>query len=213
MRATVDGAVNIMNYNLPNHLKLSVMKFQSVLLIFAVFVGMSGCEPALKVTSDYDKAANFPAYKTFKMVNSDEAHQSISVLNKERVFNAVRAQMLKRNFVESETPDVIVHTASIFKDKQSVSSYSSSYGYGGYYRPYGWGGSMGVSSYTTYDVQDYKDGSLIIDIIDAKTEKLVWEGVGNKEIDKPAKDPEKAINEAVASIMSSFPPGVDKKKK
>ena len=72
---------------------------------------------------------------------------------------------------------------------------------------------MGVSSYTTYDVQNYKDGSLIIDIIDAKTQKLIWEGVGNKEIDSPAKDPEKAINEAVATIMSNFPPGADKKKK
>ena len=110
-------------------------------------------------------------------------------------------------------PDLIVHTASIFKDKQSVTANSSYYGYGGYYRPYGWGGAMGVSSYTTYDVQNYKDGSIIIDIVDAKTQKLIWEGVGNKEIDSPAKDPEKAINEAIASIMSDFPPGMNKKKK
>ena len=191
------------------------MRSQFVILIFAMLLVVSGCEPALKVTSDYDKTANFPAYKTFKLItDNDEAHQSISVLNKDRVYNAVRAEMLKRNFMETtNNPDLIVHTVSIFKDKQAVTSYSSSYGYGGYYRPYGWGGSMGVSSYTTYDVQDYKDGSLIIDIVDAKTEKLVWEGVGNKEIDKPAKDPEKAINEAVATIMSSFPPGADKKKK
>jgi Domain of unknown function (DUF4136) len=190
------------------------MRSQSVILIFAVVLAVSGCEPALKVTSDYDKTANFPGYKSFKLItNNDEAHQSISVLNKDRVYNAGRVQRLKRNFIESDNADLIVHTASIFKDKQAVTSYSSSYGYGGYYRPYGWGGSMGVSSYTTYDVQDYKDGSLIIDIVDSKTQKLVWEGVGNKEIDKPAKDPEKAINEAVATIMSSFPPGADKKKK
>ena len=185
-----------------------------VLLVCTTILIAMGCEPALKVTSDYDKAANFQGYKTFKLITTnDEAHQSISVLNKERVYNAVRTQMLKRNFVESDNPDLIVHTAAIFKDKQAVSSHTSSYGYGGYYRPYGWGGAMGVSSYTTYDVQNYKDGSLIIDIVDAKTEKLVWEGVGNKEIDSPAKDPEKAINEAVATIMASFPPGSEKKKK
>ena len=183
----------------------------SCILILA-FVAWS-CEPALKVTSDYDKSANFQQYKTFKMNLSDEAHESISALNKERVYAAVKAEMLKRNYMESENADLIVHTASIFKDKQSMTAHTSSYGYGGYYRPYGWGGAMGVSSYTTYDVQNYKDGSLIIDIIDAKTQKLIWEGVGNKEIDSPAKDPEKAINEAVATIMSNFPPGADKKKK
>ena len=171
---------------------MKIMPF--IVAVFALCFAVAGCEPALKVTSDYDKTANFQSFKTFKMNISEEAHQSISPLNKDRVINAVRAEMLKRNFMESENPDLIVHTASIFKDKQSVSSHTSSYGYGGYYRPYGWGGAMGVSSYTTYDVQNYKDGSVIIDIVDAKTQKLVWEGVGNKEIDSPAKDPEKAIN-------------------
>src|SRR6476620_12526311 len=144
-------------------------------IVFVLVLGLtfSACEPSLKVTSDYDKSANFQGFKTFKMNISDESHPSISPLNKERVYNAVKQEMLKRNYMESDNPDVIVHTASIFKDKQSVTSTTNSYGYGGYYRPYGWGGAMGVSSYTTYDVQNYKDGSLIIDIVDAKTQKLV----------------------------------------
>ena len=63
------------------------------------------------------------------------------------------------------------------------------------------------NSYTTYNVDTYKDGSLIIEIIDAKTKKLVWEGIGNKEIDKPVTDPDKKIAAAVAAIMKNFPPG------
>jgi hypothetical protein len=34
---------------------------------------------------------------------------------------------------------------------------------------------------------------------------------GNKEIDKPAKDPDTIIPKAIASIMESFPPGKAKK--
>ena len=95
------------------------MTSQSVILIFVIALSLWGCEPALKVTSDYDKTANFVGYKTFKLnTSNDEAHQSISPLNKDRVYNAVRAEMLKRNFMESnQQPDLIVHTVSIFKDK------------------------------------------------------------------------------------------------
>jgi hypothetical protein len=120
--------------------------------------------------------------------------------------------MTKKGFQEnSSSPDLFVFSAAIFKDMQSVTANTNYYGYGGMYHPYYWGGGM-TSSNTTYSVQNYKDGSLIIDVVDVKTQKIVWEGVGNKEIDKPSKDPESAIKQAVASIMASFPPGGKKSK-
>lgn len=167
------------------------------------------CSSSLKVTSDYDKSANFQQYKTFALNTVNDAEkQSISQLNQDRIANAVRAEMIRKNFQEStSSPDLIVHTATVLKDKKSVTANTNYYGYGGYYRPYAWGGGLGATAYTTYDVQNYKDGSLIIDVVDAKTQKLIWEGVGNKEIDAPLKDPDKAITTAVASIMAKFPPG------
>jgi hypothetical protein len=188
-------------------------QFYGVLTGMLLLLCFSGCESALKVTSDYDKSVDFQQYKTFTIHQiSDESKKSVSSLNEERIYNAIRREMTKRNFQESPNGELLVHTAAIFKDKQSVTANTNYYGYGGYYRPYGWGGGMGASGYTTYNVQDYKDGSLIIDIVDAKSQKLVWEGVGNKEIDKPAKDVEKALNEAIASILADFPPGAKKKK-
>jgi hypothetical protein len=70
---------------------------------------------------------------------------------------------------------------------------------------------MGATGYTTYNVQNYKDGSLIIDIVDAKSKNLIWEGIGNEEIDKPLKDPDTAIPAAVASILAKYPPGAQAK--
>ena len=63
-----------------------------------------------------------------------------------------------------------------------------------------------VTRYTTYNLQNYKDGSLLVDIADAKTNKLVWEGIGNKQVNKPIKDPDKEIPAMVTSIMAGFPP-------
>jgi hypothetical protein len=181
------------------------------LVFMTAILFASSCEPSLKVTSDYDKSANFQPYKTFRMATLDIQHQSISQLNQSRIINAVKSEMTKKGFQEAADPDLEVNAAVVLKDEKSVTANTNYYGYGGYYRPYAWGGGMS-SGYTTYSVQNYKDGSLIIDVADAKTKKLLWEGIGNKEIDKPASDPDKAISDAVAAIMASFPPGAAKKK-
>jgi len=178
----------------------------AVLLLLIV-----SCEPSLKVTSDYDKSANFQPYKTFRMAQLTMQNQTINQLNQTRIINAVKSEMVKKGFQEVADPDLEVNAVIILEDKKSVTANTNYYGYGGYYRPYAWGGGM-ASGYTTYSVEDYKAGSLIIEVADAKTKKLLWEGIGNKDIDKPAKDPDAAIKAAVTSIMASFPPGQAKKK-
>jgi len=172
---------------------------------------IASCESQLKVSSDYDKSVDFNQYKTFSLYHDEKSSTAISQLNQDRVVNAIRSEMVKRGFTESSSsPDLLVNSVAIFKDKQSVTANTNYYGYGGYYRPY-YGGMGMTSSTTSYSVDNYKDGSLIIDVVDAKTNKLIWQGTGNKEIDKPAKDPDTAIPKAISSIMSSFPPGKTKK--
>src|SRR5437762_2901803 len=183
-------------------------------LLYYVLGGITtmvlSCGPSLKVTSDYDKAANFSQYKTFAIDKNDTISEVISNFNRVRILNAIRNEMTKKGFQENNSsPDLFVFAVAIFQDKVSVSSNTNYYGYGGMYRPYYYGGGMSSSS-TSYDVRHYKDGSLIIDVVDVGTKKIIWEGVGNKEIDGPIKDPEKRIPEAVASIMAGFPPGTKK---
>lgn len=190
-------------------MKLSQKLSFFILVALAVFI--VSCSPSLKVTHDYDKSADFTKYKTFAIDTFRQVDQ-ISQLNRNRIINAVKSVLTQKGFTESSTPDMLVNITAILKDKQSVSSTTNYYGYGGYYRPYAWGGGMGASGYTTYDVQNYKDGSIIVDIADAKTKNLLWEGIGNKELDKPAADPDAAINTAMTSIMASFPPGAAAKK-
>ncbi|ANE49212.1 DUF4136 domain-containing protein [Flavisolibacter tropicus] len=163
------------------------------------------CSPPLKVNSDYDKNVDFAKYKTFALFKSDSS-QTISQLNQSRIADAIRGEMVKKGFQEATSnPDVLINSVAIFKDRTSVSA--TNYGYGGVYRPYYWGGGVG---YTNYDVQHYKDGSLIIDIIDANTQKLIWQGIGNKEIDGPIKDPDTKIPKAISMIMEGFPPKAKK---
>lgn len=193
-------------------MKLSIGNKSAKLLATLAFTWLTiSCGPSVKVSTDYDRSANFQQYKTFSMYKLDGKTDAISELNANRITSAVRNEMTKKGFQEtSDNPDLLVNTVTIMKDRQSVSSNTDFYGYGGAYRPYAWGAGMGVSGTTTYNVQDYKDGSLIIDIVEASSKKLLWQGTGNSEIDKPLKDPDTQIPAAVAKIMASFPVGAAK---
>lgn len=169
----------------------------------------SACGPTLKVTSDYDKTASFSSYNTFALYDPAGSKSPISQLNRERLENAVRSQMTAKGYTAStdtSAADLLVNIVTVAKEGQSVSANTDYYGYGGFYRPYYWGGGMGMaSSNTTFNVDKYIDGSVIIDVVDRKTRRLLWEGTGNSEIDGPLKDPDTKIPQAVAKIMASYP--------
>jgi hypothetical protein len=174
---------------------------KTTLQLFIVTVLLVSCSSTIKVGTDYDKAVDFTKYKSFSLYKL-KVTDNVSQLNQERITKAVKAELIKKGFVlNDEHPDMLVNTTAILEDRKSVSA--NTYGYGGYYRPYGWGGGM---STTSFDVYEYKNGSLIIDIIDAANQKLIWQGTGNKDIDSPSKDPDAAITHAVSKILYTFPP-------
>ena len=185
------------------------MKKNSALLpVFSIFLLLASCGPALQVTSDYDHSANFSNYHSFRIVKLEQQVQAISQFNQQRIIDAVRNEMKSKGFTETEDADLLVNIVTILKNEKQLTA--NTYGYGGGYRPYAWGG--GYSS-TTVNVENYKNGSLIVEVADAKTKNLLWEGIGNQDIDQPSSNPDQAIQAAVKSIMASFPPGMNQKKK
>jgi len=170
--------------------------------ILSALILFTACGPTLTVTNDYDHTANFSQYHTFRIVKLEQQYQALSQFNQTRVIDAVRAQMIAKGFTEAENSDLLVNITSIMKNQKEI--VANSYGYGGGYRPYMWGGG---NMSTTVNVQNYVAGSLIIEVASAATQKLLWEGVGNQDIDSPSSNPEKTIPPIVQKIMASFPPG------
>lgn len=177
---------------------------KTILGLFIILFAAS-CGPSLKVTTDYDRNAVFSNYKSFSVYNL-KTTGSVSQINADRIVNAIKAEMTAKGLQEAgSNADLIINAVTVLKDKQSVSSTTNYYGYGGMYRPYGyWGGGMATGN-TTVSTYNYKDGSLIIDVVDNKTQKMIWQGTGNAEIDKAPKDPDAAIKNAVTKILESYP--------
>ncbi len=83
------------------------------------------------------------------------------------------------------------------------------YGYGIGYRP-AWGWGTGYST-TTYSENDYRVGTFVVDVYDAKTKKLVWQGVTQKTIKENASKRARTIPKGIAKLMKRYP--IDKIKK
>ena len=178
-------------------------RINQFLQLITISVFAISCSSTLKVTNDFDKNANFSSYKTFS-VYSVKTSGSVSQLNADRIVNAIKENLTAKGLTYAESnADLTINAITLLKDKQSISTTTDYYGYGGLYRPYRYYGGVGNTSVTTYN---YKDGSLTIEMVDTKTTKMVWQGIGNKEIDKSSKDPDSAIKEAVAKILAAFPP-------
>ena len=176
----------------------------SLVLVFIAALA-SSCGPSIKVTSDYDRSVNFTAYKTFSMYEMKS--ENVNQLNQDRIERYIRAEMTKRGFTETkENPDLLVNAMTVMKNKKGISASTSFYGGYGFYRPYGvWG--VPAAGYTSVSTYDYKDGSLVIDLIDAKVKKMIWTGAASAEVYNAPKNPEEAIGVTVAKIMANFPVG------
>jgi Domain of unknown function (DUF4136) len=159
---------------------------------------------AQKTSYDFDKTANFAAFKTYAHKEGTKVGQP---LIDDRIVAAIDAQLAEKGLTKSETPDVFVVYHVAFDKQKDISTYSS--GYGGGYGPYGygWGGGWGGGS-TTTQVRDILIGTLVIDLADAKKGQLAWRGMGVKEVQTQAKPEkrDKSINEAVKKIFKNYPP-------
>lgn len=177
-------------------------KLFKILPVALLLVMLSSCV-SVRVASDYDKNANFDTYKSFAFFKNGIDKAEISDLDKRRILRAIEAELLAKGFTKSETPDLLV---SIFtKSREKVNVYNNGwgpYGYGWGWSPWYWNNYSHVSTST--------EGTLYIDLIDAKKKELVWQGIGAGNISQNMKNKEERIKEFVAKIMEKYPPGLEK---
>ncbi len=170
------------------------MKTLKFLTVFFLVFFLASCS-SVRVNADYDKKANFTNYKTFAYLKSGIDKVEISDLDKKRILNSIEEVMISKGFTKSENPDILI---SIFtKERERVDVYQN-YGFGWGWNPY-WG--MGYTN-----VMTSPEGTLFIDIIDAKTRELVWQGEGSGYLTKDTEKKDARIKEFVTRILEQYPP-------
>ncbi|MEL6810869.1 MAG: DUF4136 domain-containing protein [Bacteroidota bacterium] len=176
---------------------MKILRFLPILLLLLVF---SSCT-TVRVATDYDREANFGSYNKYAFFKPGIDQAQISDLDKKRILRAIDAELSAKGLNKNEQPDILI---SIFtKERERVDVYNNNFGWGWGWNPW-WGGGFGGST-----VSRSTEGSLYIDFIDAKTNELVWQGVGSARlitsgnIDKK----DERIREIVKEIVAQYPPG------
>ena len=173
------------------------MKLIKLLPVLGFFI-LTSCS-SVHVNTDYDKKANFESYKTYAYSKSSIDKLEISDLDKKRILYAIDAAMPTKGFSKSENPDILINIFT--KERERVDVYNNmgwGYGFG-----WGWGPNwgMGFSRTTTTP-----EGTLYIDIVDAKTKELVWQGIGTGYLTTNFEKKDERIAEFVAKILEKYPP-------
>jgi hypothetical protein len=174
------------------------------LLPFVFLFIVASCS-SVSVNADYDKNADFVSYKTYAFYKAGIDKVEISDLDKRRILRAIDNQMLAKGFTKSETPDLLINIFTKSREEVSVNQFSAGWGYGwGYgWNPYMMGGQTSYSTST--------QGTLYIDLIDAKKKEMIWQGEGSGYLSKTMEEKEKMIAEFVGKILAQYPPVQTKK--
>lgn len=186
------------------------------LIIALAMLSVSACS-TLRTSTDFDPAVNFDNYKTYAWVKATDKEAKsayhLDGLMDQRVREAVDNQLVSKGIskVESDKADILVNYLTKVDKKINVDTFNTHYGYNPYYGPRwgAWGGTMGTTQTT---VREYEVGTLIIDLIDNKTSKLIWRGsVADTIRDKNTpQERVQVVNEAIGQVMLNFPPKPEK---
>lgn len=171
-----------------------------IFILLAASLGLSSCSP-FKVRSDYAQTATFSAYKTYKLRIDD---LKLNDIDKDRVLNELSKQLQMKGLQSGDAPDLIVNVKANHKKVTDINN-TNPYGMWGWGGGFGWG--IGMNRTWT---SNYNEGAIIVDMVDAKTQKLVWQGIGSGiSVDSP-KAKQKQIPQIVAEIMANYPPEMKK---
>ena len=170
-------------------------------LAFGLFaVAMAGAPIlAQTVTIDYDHTVNFLKFKTYTWEKVHATDPSVE----DRITIALNRDMGGRYMSEvSKGGDVTIAAVEATQDKQEFSTFYGSLGDFAWQRP--WGGAGFMDSQAT--LNDIPLDTLIIDMYDPKTHKLLWRGTVTEPVVKSEDKNDQKIDKAVTLLIGKYPP-------
>jgi len=177
--------------------------FLTVLLFSAALAVAFGAS----IKSDYQKDFDFSRLHTFSFKTERDSGDRLATntIEAQRIQKALAVQLQENGFTQSSgNPDFIVAFYSRLKEKTEINS--TGFGYGpawgwGYGIPYRarwrWGRGPDIWTYT------YTQGCVMADIIDTKTQELVWRGVVKDTVNGIGQS-EKQVNSAAKDLIQRF---------
>lgn len=176
------------------------------LLVPSALVLLAGCAN-YSIKYDFDPTASFQAYRTFDWQSASKQakgkEEGSAILNK-RIRLAIEREMAAKGYRQETKadPDFLLSYHPVYQNRQYRTT--TTVGAGWRWHPWGIGTATHIS-----EVHHYKEGSIVLQIVDFKSGQPVWEGVAEGALTGLGRDPEdveEQIGRAVRQLLDRFPP-------
>ena len=177
-----------------------------IVCTLALGLHLVACSNAPIVRSDYDRSADFDSYRTYAFMEplgTDRA--GYTTLLTERLKRAAALQMESRGYgFDPRNPDLLINFQSYVQSRtEYVSPPPMMWGFG--QGPYGVWPGYGGYAYGP-DVIQYNEGTMKVDLIDARRKQMVWEGIGTSLVGDAQQTPSDAmVQNMMIAIFARYP--------
>ena len=180
-----------------------MLRLRPTIAVTICALTVTGCA-TMNVSSHVQSGIDFARYRTYDWGPADALPTGDPRLDKDpffqdHVLGAVEKQMAARGYERSAsgtTPDLLIHYHASINQRIDVYGVDREHGY-------------------CYDddckarVVDYEAGTLMLDVVDAQTNRLIWRGWAQKSVEDMLKDQDRMarrIEEAVTRMLARLPP-------
>jgi hypothetical protein len=159
----------------------------------------------MHIETQHADDVDFSKYKTWNWLPEGDTKETDVRLSDPlvvaRIRRAIETELMTQGFRrDAASPDFIVKYHAALEDHMSESAVDNAYESAQYERY--------DQNWTYQYATAWQQGTLLIDILDAQSNELVWRGSAQAEIDTSAPDDEKdkRVDEAVHKMLKEFPP-------
>lgn len=162
-----------------------------ILYSMCLLLALESCAVKYEIVSDRDDKAVFEKYKTYTIIHDDHGFEiGTNPLNKVRIDKAIESEMEDIGYEYSINPDLEVSWFIKVDTELEQGIYNA------YYSK--WRTPMPI------DVHEYQVGSLVVDIIDVQSGKVVWHVKLSGKVEDELPEIERKINKAVKQIFNAY---------
>jgi hypothetical protein len=150
---------------------------------------------AARDSTDYNHSADFSQYHTYSWIKV-----KADPLWVDRITQAVDKELAAKGWTRVDAAgDTGVTAFQTTREQPTIQTFYDGFGGGWFWR--GWGDGIATTT-----VEETPVGTLVVDIFDNHTKKLIWRGIATDTLSgKPEKD-EKKLEKAVEGMFKHFPP-------
>jgi hypothetical protein len=193
------SAITVFRPSTENH-RHSLLR--RMLLIGVLALLTAGCASAPRITTNTNPAADFASFDTYNFmpVLGTDRPNGVQTPLSAMLTRAMSREMSSRGYQRSDNPDLLINFFVNTERRMDVSQVPAPSTFHGFrFNRYAtWGG------YRT-EVRQYTQGTLAIDLVDARQKVLAWEGIAQQRLGSSAQQiTQEQVDDVVRQVMAEF---------